>query len=83
MSVTVIELARAAELKIENGIRTNEFGQTSDSSVWAVGDCASFPFKSHRIRLESVQNVTDHAENFLGGSTTALSSGSYILVRAV
>lgn len=57
------ELAEAAGLDIENGIRVNEFGQTSDPSIWSAGDCASFPYKSGRIRLESVQNAIDQAEN--------------------
>ena len=57
------ELAEAAGLDIENGIRVNEFGQTSDPSIWSAGDCASFPYRSGRIRLESVQNAIDQAEN--------------------
>ena len=57
------ELAEAADLDIENGIRVNEFGQTSDPAIWSAGDCASFPYKSGRIRLESVQNAIDQAEN--------------------
>jgi 3-phenylpropionate/trans-cinnamate dioxygenase ferredoxin reductase subunit len=57
------ELAESAGLDIENGIRVNEFGQTSDPAIWSAGDCASFPYKSGRIRLESVQNAIDQAEN--------------------
>lgn len=64
------ELAEQAGLMIENGIATNELGQTSDPSVWAAGDCASFPWKGGRIRLESVGNAIDQAEclaeNMLG-----------------
>jgi len=37
------DLAEAAGIATENGIRTDEFGRTSDPSVWAAGDCASFP----------------------------------------
>ncbi|BCG97838.1 NAD(P)/FAD-dependent oxidoreductase [Mesorhizobium sp. 131-2-1] len=65
-------LAEEAGLDIENGIRTDDFGQTSDSSIWAAGDCASFPYKGARIRLESVGNAIDQAEvvaeNMLGAS---------------
>ena len=68
------ELAEAAGLAIENGIRTDEFGRTSDASVWAAGDCASFPYKGNRIRLESVPNAIDQAEvvaqNMLGAEKT-------------
>ena len=63
-------LAEAAGLKVENGIRTDIHGRTSDPSIWAAGDCASFPYKGGRIRLESVQNAIDQAEcvaaNMLG-----------------
>jgi 3-phenylpropionate/trans-cinnamate dioxygenase ferredoxin reductase subunit len=37
-------------------------GRTSDPSIWAAGDCASFPYRGGRIRLESVQNAIDQAE---------------------
>lgn len=63
-------LARAAGLEIENGIKTDAFGQTSDPTIWAAGDCASFPSPHGQIRLESVQNAIDQAElvaeNILG-----------------
>lgn len=55
-------LAETAELEIENGIKVNELGQTSDPSIYAVGDCASFPYRGGRIRLESVPNAIDQAE---------------------
>lgn len=56
------ELAEAAGLELDNGIRVDEFGRTSDPSIWAAGDCASFPYKGERIRLESVPNAIDQAE---------------------
>jgi 3-phenylpropionate/trans-cinnamate dioxygenase ferredoxin reductase subunit len=56
------ELADAAGVVLDNGIKVNEFGQTSDSSIWSAGDCASLPYKGNRIRLESVQNAIDQAE---------------------
>jgi 3-phenylpropionate/trans-cinnamate dioxygenase ferredoxin reductase subunit len=66
-------LAEAAGLAIENGIRTDAFGRTSDPSIWAAGDCASFPHQGARIRLESVGNAIDQAEivaaNMLGAQT--------------
>ena len=57
-----VQLAEAAGLVIENGIRTDEMGRTSDPHVWAAGDCASFPWKGGRIRLESVGNAIEQAE---------------------
>ena len=56
-------LAEEAGLEIDNGIRTDEFGRTSDPSVWAAGDCASFPYKGGRTRLESVGNAIHQAES--------------------
>ncbi|MDX1819676.1 MAG: FAD-dependent oxidoreductase [Paracoccaceae bacterium] len=55
-------LAEAAGLEIENGIKVDARGQTSDPAIWAAGDCASFPWKGGRIRLESVPNAIDQAE---------------------
>ncbi|MGJ8626236.1 MAG: NAD(P)/FAD-dependent oxidoreductase [Sulfitobacter sp.] len=55
-------LAEAAGLEIENGIKVDAQGRTSVPHVWAAGDCASFPYRGGRIRLESVPNAIDQAE---------------------
>lgn len=66
-------LAEAAGLAIENGIRTDAMGRTSVPHIWAAGDCASFPWRDGRLRLESVGNAIDQAEavaaNILGAET--------------
>lgn len=63
-------LAEAAGLDLDNGIKTDAQGRTSDPCIWSAGDCASFPWKGGRIRLESVGNAIDQAEvvaeNILG-----------------
>ena len=56
------ELAEAVGVEIENGIKTDALGRTSAPHVWAAGDCASFPHRGGRIRLESVPNAIDQAE---------------------
>jgi 3-phenylpropionate/trans-cinnamate dioxygenase ferredoxin reductase subunit len=65
-------LAEAAGLMIDNGIMTDSHGRTSDPAIWAAGDCASFPWRGGRLRLESVQNAIDQAElvaqNVLGAA---------------
>ncbi|MBO6789206.1 MAG: FAD-dependent oxidoreductase [Dinoroseobacter sp.] len=65
-------VAQDVELEINNGIVVDELGRTSDPSVWAAGDCALFPFRGEKIRLESVQNAIDQAEavaaNMLGAN---------------
>jgi len=67
-------LAESAGLDIDNGIKTNALGQTSDPAIWAAGDCASFPHGDGRGRLESVPNAIDMAEcvaeNILGANKT-------------
>ena len=66
------QLAEMAGLTLDNGIKTDAHGRTSDPSIWAAGDCASFPHKGDRIRLESVPNAIDQAEvvaqNMLGAA---------------
>ncbi|HEX9858362.1 MAG TPA: FAD-dependent oxidoreductase [Paracoccaceae bacterium] len=63
-------IAEAAGVAVENGIRTDSAGRTSNPDIWAAGDCASFPWRGGRLRLESVQNAIDQAElvaeNMLG-----------------
>ena len=66
------QLAEMAGLELENGIKTDAHGRTSDPSIWAAGDCASFPHAGGRIRLESVPNAIDQSEivaqNMLGAA---------------
>ena len=66
-------LAEAGGLTIENGIKTDQFARTSDSSIWAAGDCATCNFNGADIRIESVGNAIDQAEaaakNMLGQET--------------
>ncbi|AWZ20582.1 pyridine nucleotide-disulphide oxidoreductase family protein [Roseovarius sp. TM1035] len=65
-------LAEAAGLEIDNGIAVDAQGRTSDPTIWAVGDCASFPHGEGRLRLESVPNAIDMADcvagNILGAA---------------
>lgn len=65
-------LARNAGIEIEDGIKVDGFGRTSVESIWAAGDCASFPYRNTRIRLESVPHAIGHAEavaaNILGAA---------------
>jgi len=67
-------LAEAAGLDIDNGIAANALGQTSDPDIWTAGDCASFPYRGGRLRLESVPNAIDMAEcvaeNLMGAEKT-------------
>lgn len=64
------ELAQAAGLDIDDGIKVDTHGRTSDPAIWAAGDCASFPQGGAQMRLESVGNAIDMgelvADNILG-----------------
>ncbi|WP_454630494.1 NAD(P)/FAD-dependent oxidoreductase [Bradyrhizobium cenepequi] len=58
-----VELAAEAGLPVASGIIVDDHLLTSDPNISAIGDCALY--KSERfggsLRLESVQNATDHA----------------------
>jgi 3-phenylpropionate/trans-cinnamate dioxygenase ferredoxin reductase subunit len=56
------QLAAACGLETDSGILVDTRARTSDPYVYAVGDCARFPFGESLIRLESVQNAIDQAE---------------------
>ena len=57
------ELAAEAGLAVASGIIVDEHLLTSDPNISAIGDCALFasPRFGGSLRLESVQNATDHA----------------------
>ncbi|MCY4315482.1 MAG: FAD/NAD(P)-binding oxidoreductase [Roseovarius sp.] len=57
-----MSLAQKAGLETDVGIRVDELGKTSDDSIWAAGDCASYMWKDMLIRQESVPNAIDMAE---------------------
>lgn len=57
-----VELAELAGLGTDNGIEVDAFCRTTDPAILAVGDCASFPWKGRRIRLESVGNAVEQGE---------------------
>ena len=57
------QLASDAGLTIENGIAVDLQSRTNDHNIYSAGDCASFEYQGQRIRLESVQNAVDQAEN--------------------
>ncbi|KQU38453.1 MULTISPECIES: NAD(P)/FAD-dependent oxidoreductase [unclassified Rhodococcus (in: high G+C Gram-positive bacteria)] len=56
-------LAAQCGLDTNDGIVVDEYLRTTDSHVWAIGDCARFPSRHTGLatRLESVQNAVDHA----------------------
>ena len=60
-------IAQAAGLAEDRGILVNGHGLTSDSDIYAVGDCSRFPFRDRMVRFESVQNAVDQAK-IVGGS---------------
>ena len=65
-----------SELKIDNGIVTNEYSETSIKDVFAAGDVSNFyhPFYNMHIRLESFKHAQNHGinagKNILGRKTS-------------
>ena len=59
-----VELAANAGLPVASGIIVNQHLLTSDDQISAIGDCALFqsPRFGGSLRLESVQNATDHGK---------------------
>ena len=59
-----VELASDAGLTVEDGIVVNDQCQTSDPSIYAVGDCTSHPnsIYDRQLRLESVHNALEQAK---------------------
>lgn len=58
------ELAEAAGLEIENGIRVDQTARTSDPDIYAIGDCTYHynPQYDRFVRLESVPNALEQAK---------------------
>jgi 3-phenylpropionate/trans-cinnamate dioxygenase ferredoxin reductase component len=56
-------LAERAGLAVEDGILVDGACRASAPDVYAAGDCANFPWRGLRTRLESVQNAVEQAEH--------------------
>ena len=57
-----VSLFKNTDLKLDNGIVTNEFCETSIKDVYAAGDVSNFyhPLYKQYIRLESYQHAQNH-----------------------
>ena len=62
-----VSLAASAGLHCDDGVVVDACTRTSDPSILAIGDCASFASArdGSRLRLESVQNANDQARTAL------------------
>ncbi len=58
------ELAQEAGLQVGDGIHVDQSTRTSDSDIYAIGDCTNHYNRIYdrRIRLESVQNAVDQSK---------------------
>lgn len=65
------ELALGAGLKVDNGILVNEYLQTSNPDIYAIGDVARYPDQQHGglSRLESVPNASAQARRVAANLT--------------
>ena len=78
-SIPTIDLFNQTNLKIENGILTDEFNQTSIKDVYAAGDVSNFyhPLFKNNLRLEAYQHAQNHGINAgknIAGFKTSYSS---------
>jgi len=73
-----VELARAIELKVDDGILVDEFLRTSDADIFAAGDVASFinPVLQCRTRVEHEDNANNMGR--LAGRNMAGKSDRYL-----
>jgi NADPH-dependent 2,4-dienoyl-CoA reductase/sulfur reductase-like enzyme len=72
------ELAAAAGLAIQDGIVVDAQCRTSDSNIFAAGDCTRFPGPGGAARLENWRHAQDHGA--LAGRNAAGGSDSYRVV---
>src|SRR5690606_6882576 len=73
-AVPETRLAAEAGLEIANGIVVDERLATSDSHIFAAGDCCNFPYGGGRVRLESWRCAQDqgaHAARAMLGAKDA------------
>ena len=67
-------LAEASGLAVNDGIEVDSHCRTSDSNIYAAGDCCSFLYDDLPTRFESVPHAIHQgscaAENMVGGSET-------------
>jgi 3-phenylpropionate/trans-cinnamate dioxygenase ferredoxin reductase subunit len=69
----VTDLALAAGLQIEDGIVVDSRFTTSDTDIFAAGDCCRFPYRGRTVRLESwraAQDQANHAAKAMLGDDT-------------
>jgi len=59
-----IDIAKKSGLLCNNGIIVDEYCQTSNLDIFAVGDCTNHPSKIYntRLRLESVHNAVEQGK---------------------
>ena len=79
-SIPTVDLFNQTNLKIENGILTDEFNQTSIKDVYAAGDVSNFyhPLFKNNLRLEAYQHAQNHGIN--AGKNIAGFKNSYLSV---
>ena len=59
-----VELAQEAGLEVDNGIRVDTGCRSSDTNIYAIGDCTNHPnnLLGRQLRLESVHNALEQAK---------------------
>lgn len=77
-TVPNIELAQAAHLECNRGVSVNEYLQTSDDSIYAIGEIASFRNVLYGITAAAEQQA-EVVARFLSGDISAPYEGSLFM----
>ncbi|MEO1451831.1 MAG: FAD-dependent oxidoreductase, partial [Bacteroidota bacterium] len=70
-----IELAQAAGLKCGRGIQVNEYLQSSDSDIFAIGEIAAFKERQYGI-TDAAEQQADSLARYMAGDLMATYQGS-------
>ncbi len=63
-----VEIAREAGLPISRGIKVNQFLQTADPDIYAVGECADFNGNVYGIVAPGLEQAAIAADHISGGN---------------
>ncbi|MCB9202886.1 MAG: molybdopterin-dependent oxidoreductase [Flavobacteriales bacterium] len=77
-TVPNIELAKNAQLECGRGVKINQYLQTSDENIFAIGEIAEFENQVFGITSAAEQQA-DILSNFLSGDISSYYSGSVLM----
>ncbi len=73
-----IEILKEAGVKYGRGVTVNEYLQTSDPSIYAIGEIAEFKKRTYGI-TSSAEEQADHLANYMNGDLSSVYDGSVLM----